>query len=65
MVFEADYEIDFEIYERRRDCWNACGQLLGHMVGSDAEDAKARWAETYGLSLERQNEIIALSLARK
>ena len=31
MVFHGDYEVDFEIYEKRDGDWRS--QLLGHMTG--------------------------------
>jgi len=60
MVFHGDYELDFEIYQRRRDVKSGCGQLLGHTVGTDPEDAKARWIEACDLDPERRSDIIAL-----
>ena len=46
MVFHGDYEVDFEIYEKRDGDWRS--QLLGHMTGISPEDAKARpcWLRT-------------------
>ena len=45
MVFHGDYEVDFEIYEKRDGDWRS--QLLGHMTGISPEDAKARWMEAW------------------
>ena len=48
MVFHGDYEVDFEIYERRVGDWRC--QLLGHMTGINPEDAKERWMEAHEIS---------------
>ena len=58
MVFHGDYEVDFEIYEKREDDWRS--QLLGHMPGISPEDAKARWAEAHEISNERYERIQAV-----
>jgi len=46
MVFHADYEVEFEIYKTNNNTIRS--ELLGHMVGLTAEDAKARWLEAHG-----------------
>jgi len=46
MVFHGDYEIEFEIYETKKN--SVCTELLGHMVGLTPDDAKARWLEAHG-----------------
>ena len=45
MVFHGDYEVEFEIYEKREGPFGA--ELLGHMVGISLRDAEARWAEAH------------------
>ena len=46
MVFHGDYEIEFEIYETKKN--SICTELLGHMVGLTPDDAKERWLEAHG-----------------
>ena len=58
MVFHGDYEVDFEIYEKREDDWRS--QLLGHMSGINPEDAKTRWMEAHEISHERFERIQAV-----
>tara|TARA_R110002020_G_scaffold216926_5_gene424745 strand:- start:587 stop:784 length:198 start_codon:yes stop_codon:yes gene_type:complete len=58
MVFHGDYEVEFEIYEKREDDWRA--QLLGHMTGINPEDAKARWVEVHQISPDRRPRIEAV-----
>tara|TARA_Y100000593_G_scaffold83601_1_gene157753 strand:+ start:3239 stop:3436 length:198 start_codon:yes stop_codon:yes gene_type:complete len=58
MVFHGDYEVEFEIYEKREGDWRS--ELLGHMAGISAHDAKTRWVETHDVSPERYDRIIAL-----
>jgi len=58
MVFHGDYEIEFEIYETRKN--KGRDKLLGHMVGVDAYDAKTRWAEAHVLPDEKCAQIYAL-----
>jgi len=58
MVFHGDYEIEFEIYKTREDTIQS--ELLGHMVGISADDAKTRWAEARRLSREEEALIIAV-----
>ena len=58
MVFHGDYEVDFEIYEKRECDWRS--QLLGHMAGINPEDAKARWTETHEISEDRNARIHAI-----
>jgi len=58
MVFHGDYEVDFEIYEKREGDWRS--QLLGHVSGVNPEDAKARWMEAHEISTDRTNRIHAV-----
>ena len=58
MVFHGDYEVEFEIYEKRESDWRS--ELLGHMVGINPEDAKARWMEAHEISDERRPRIQAV-----
>jgi len=58
MVFHGDYEVEFEIYEKTEGDWRS--KFLGHMVGVNPEDAKARWVETHETSLERAKLLDAL-----
>jgi len=58
MVFHADYEVEFEIYETTQD--NARHKLLGYMVGISADDAKTRWLESHEAQEERPHQINAL-----
>jgi hypothetical protein len=58
MTFHGDYEAEFEIYEKVEDDWRS--RFLGHMVGIDAFDAKARWMEAHKVEYHRYNKIFAL-----
>ena len=58
MVFHGDYEVDFEIYEKREGDWRS--QLLGHMAGLNPEDAKARGIEAHEISIDRLDRIHAV-----
>mgnify|MGYP003138765735 CR=1 FL=1 len=58
MVFHGDYEVEFEIYEKREGDWRS--ELLGHMAGISAQDAKIRWVEANKVSDERYDKIFAL-----
>ncbi len=58
MVFHSDYEIEFEIYQTTEGTIRS--ELLGHMVGITADDAKTRWAEAQGLSSDEEQTIIAV-----
>jgi hypothetical protein len=58
MVFHADYEIEFEIYEQKEGDWRS--KLLGHMVGTDATEAKLRWVENHPDVSRRLHKIYAL-----
>ena len=58
MVFHGDYEVEFEIYEKREG--KNDGELLGHMVGIDAFDAKTRWMEAHRVCDEKYPEIYAI-----
>jgi len=58
MVFHGDYEVEFEIYEKREG--EACGKLLGHMAAVDAYDAKIRWVEAHEDRPEQYDKIVAL-----
>ncbi len=58
MVFHGDYEVEFEIYEKKQGDWRA--DLLGHMAGVSPHDAKIRWAEAHNVSGERYDQIFAL-----
>jgi len=64
MVFHGDYEIEFEIYETKKN--SICTELLGHMVGLTAEDAKQRWLEAHGKQSRAEDEnivaVVPLSL---
>jgi len=57
MVFHG-YEVEFEIYESREG--EVRGELLGHMAGIDAFDAKTRWLESQEVQEERCHQINAL-----
>ena len=58
MVFHGDYEVEFEIYEKRDGDWRS--ELLGHMMGISALDAKIRWVEAHNVAAERYDRIFAL-----
>ena len=58
MVFHADYEVEFEIYEKREGDWRS--KLLGYMVGVNPDDAKTRWVAAHAPSPERAQRIDAL-----
>ena len=58
MVFHGDYEVDFEIYEKREGDWRS--KLLGHMAAINPEDAKARWIRAHEMSEERNARIHAV-----
>jgi hypothetical protein len=58
MVFHADYEMEFEIYEKRPGDWRS--ELLGHMAGVTPQDAKIRWAQANNITDERYEQIIAV-----
>ncbi len=58
MVFHGDYEVQFEIYEKREGDWRS--ELLGHMPGVDPYDAKIRWVEANDVARERFDKIFAL-----
>ena len=59
MVFHGDYEVDFEIYEKRDGDWRS--QLLGHMTGVSPEDAKAAVdGSSHEISDERNQRIHAV-----
>ncbi len=58
MVFHGDYEVDFEIYEKREGDWRS--KLLGHMPGVNALDAKLRWVEAHETPHEKFDKIHAL-----
>ena len=58
MVFHGDYEVEFEIHEKREGDWRS--RLLGHMAGLNPEDAKARWVEAHGISIDRHEKIQAV-----
>ena len=58
MVFHGDYEVEFEIHEKREGDWRS--KLLGHMAGLNPEDAKARWVEAHEVSPHRNSLIHAV-----
>ena len=58
MVFHGDYEVQFEIYEKREDDWRS--ELLGHMAGVSPHDAKIRWVEANNVTAEKFDKIFAL-----
>ncbi len=58
MVFHGDYEVEFEIYEKRAGDWRS--ELLGYMIGINAQDAKIRWVEAHNVAAERYDRIFAL-----
>jgi hypothetical protein len=58
MVFHGDYEVEFEIYEKREDDWRS--QLLGYMAGVSSADAKTRWVEAHEVAAERLDKIHAV-----
>ena len=59
MVFHGDYEVDFEIYEKRDGDWRS--QLLGYMTGISPEDAKERWMEVHEIS-EENEEVLQIKV---
>jgi len=63
MVFHGDYEVEFEIYEARES--DVLGNLLGHMAGVDAHDAKVRWVEAHAVPHEKYDQIYALFLTQE
>ena len=60
MVFHGDYELQFEIYETRKDDWRC--ELLGYMVGIDSEDAKMRWMEAHQIPEQTTTDILAIPM---
>jgi hypothetical protein len=58
MVFHSNYEIEFEIYQTEEGTIRS--ELLGHMVGITADDAKTRWVEAQGLSFHEEKRIVAV-----
>ena len=58
MVFHGDYEVEFEIYEKREGDWRS--ELLGYMAGVSPQDAKIRWAEANNVTDDRYDQIFAL-----
>lgn len=58
MVFHGDYEVEFEIYEKTKGDWRS--KLLGHMVGINPDDAKARWMAAHESSEEHNERIHAI-----
>jgi hypothetical protein len=58
MVFHGDYEVEFEIYKVEEGSIRS--ELLGHMAGITADDAKARWAEAQKLCESEEAKIIAV-----
>ena len=58
MVFHGDYEVEFEIHEKREGDWRSV--LLGYIPGLNPEDAKARWMEAHEISIDRREKIQAV-----
>jgi hypothetical protein len=58
MVFHGDYEIEFEIYKTKDNSIES--ELLGHMVGLTADDARTRWVEAHGKCDTDNSEIMAV-----
>jgi|TARA_Y100000034_G_scaffold108020_1_gene138081 hypothetical protein len=58
MVFHGDYEIEFEIYKTKDNSIES--ELLGHMVGLTADDAKTRWVEAHGKCDTDNSQIVAV-----
>tara|TARA_B100000029_G_scaffold330209_1_gene322522 strand:+ start:16749 stop:16943 length:195 start_codon:yes stop_codon:yes gene_type:complete len=56
MVFHGDYEIEFEIYKTNQG--TILSELLGHMVGLTAEDARERWLEQHSSAIPCEDEQI-------
>ena len=55
MVFHSDYEVGFEIYEKREGDW--CSRLLGHMAGINSDDPKTRRMEAHEISTARPEHV--------
>ena len=58
MVFHGDYEVEFEIYEKREGDWRS--KLVGHMAGISPEDAKLRWLEAHEVHADRHDKLEAV-----
>lgn len=58
MVFHGDYEIEYEIYQKRSDDWRL--ELLGHIPGVSRQEAIERWGEQHGLSTDELKKIEAI-----
>ena len=58
MVFHGDYEIEFEIHQKRSDDWRT--EYLGHMPAMTSEDARQRWAEQNNSTTEELQKIEAI-----
>jgi hypothetical protein len=57
MVFHGDYEVEFEIYEKRED--DGRSRFLGHMAGLNPDDAKARWVAAHAIPPDYDKKIEA------
>jgi hypothetical protein len=58
MVFHGDYEIEFEIHQKRADDWRT--DHLGHMSGMSAQEALARWATQYNTEAQEAEHLTAI-----
>jgi hypothetical protein len=58
MVFHGDYEVDYEIYQRRENDWRI--DYLGHIPAFTAQEALRRWADQNNLTSEELQKIEAV-----
>ena len=58
MVFHGDYEIEFEIHQKRCDDWRT--EYLGHVPAMTAKEARERWALQNNLTTEQLHKIEAI-----
>jgi hypothetical protein len=58
MVFHGDYEIEFEIHQKRCDDWRT--EYLGHVPAMTAKEARERWALQNNLTTEQLQKIEAI-----
>ena len=58
MVFHGDYEIEFEIHQKREDDWRT--EYLGHVPAMTANEARERWASQNNLTTEQLQKIEAI-----
>ena len=58
MVFHGDYEIEFEIHQKRADDWRT--DHLGHMSGMSAQAALAGWVTHYTTEAQEAEHLTAI-----